>query len=112
MLHTLLNHRSSSPNGCGTNEVAHTSPLHLAAFRGHSKAVLTLATMDPDVNLVDPKGRTPLDLAASQGHVDCVSTLINCGAQLDHSQPGTGLISVHRAAANGHSICLEKLLQT
>lgn len=71
-----------------------------------------LAAMKFDVNVVDQNGRTPLDLAASKGHVKCVATLMDCGSQPDMAQQGTHLTSIHRAAANGHSICLQQLLHT
>lgn len=100
-------------NGNGyAEELPSISPLHLAAFRGHKGAVAALAAIKSDVNLTDQNGRTPLDLAASQGHVECVSTLMDYGAQQDLAQPGNLLTAIHRAAANGHSMCLQQLLHT
>lgn len=92
--------------------MSNTSPLHLAAFRGHNSAVATLAAIQSDVNFFDRHGRTPLDWAASQGHVSCIDTLIKYGAKIDLVQPESHLTSIHLAAAYGHAMCLQQLLHT
>ena len=107
----LLIHLNSTSNGYA-EELPSISPLHLAASRGHKGEVAALEALKSDVNMIDQNGRTPLDLAASQGHVECVSTLLDYGAQQDLAQTGSLLTAIHRAAANGHSMCLQQLLHT
>ncbi|XP_046445039.1 serine/threonine-protein phosphatase 6 regulatory ankyrin repeat subunit A-like isoform X3 [Daphnia pulex] len=110
-LHVLLKH-FVIPNSNGhTDESMNVSPLHLAAYKGHKGGVTSLAAIHPDVNITDSSGRTALDLSAQFGHIECINALIEHGAQ-PVAQPKTLLTAVHRAAANGHSLCLKQLLHT
>lgn len=105
----LLNDLSvSNYNGYGDESLS-ISPLHLAAYKGHKKAVMTLAAISSDVNVSDSSGRTPLDLSAQFGHLECLNALMEYGAQ-PVAQPVTLLTAIHRAAVNGHFACLQQLL--
>ena len=57
------------------------TPLHMAAFEGHGKAVEMLASKKADLNLVETsKKRTALHLAAANGRTEAVKALVKAGA--------------------------------
>ena len=58
------------------------SPLHWAAFKGHSELVWLLVSAGLSVSDVDSCGNTALHLASSAGHTDIVKTLLTCGVDL------------------------------
>jgi ankyrin repeat domain-containing protein 50 len=69
------------------------SPLHVAAWQGHTAMVDLLLRYGADVNVVDREQRTPLQSAAWQGHESVVWLLLKNGARVDQpcSQGATPL---------------------
>lgn len=59
------------------------TPLHMAAIRGRSQALLFLLNAGADKSTTNNSGDTPLHYAVKAGHVDCVKVLIALGASLD-----------------------------
>lgn len=60
-----------------------STPLALAAYKGHVAAARALLALGAAVGEPNSKGLTPLHLAASQGHGPAVQALIVAGAPLD-----------------------------
>ena len=61
--------------------VTHRSPLHIAAFEGHTKTIETLLDYKADIEAIDFNGATPLFLAKERSQVNVVNTLLRRGAQ-------------------------------
>ncbi|NWR95171.1 ASB12 protein, partial [Furnarius figulus] len=87
-----------------------STPLRLAATRGHVRSLRVLLAHGARVDSLDIKAQTPLFVAVSNGHVECVSALLGAGA----SPAG----SVHNncspllvAARDGRLAILKLLLQ-
>eukprot|EP01045_Picozoa_sp_COSAG04_P042340 COSAG04_NODE_13328_length_610_cov_50.088063_1_plen_181_part_01 len=55
------------PTGAGNAAAAGTGLLHAAAAAGRASAVLRCMESEPDVNVLDKRGRSALWLAASRG---------------------------------------------
>ena len=82
------------------------SPLHIAAWQGHSAMVELLIAHGADVNAVDREKRTPLQSAAWQGHESVVWLLLKHGADGDQpcSQGATPLsIGIYLPPLINHS---------
>lgn len=87
------------------------TPLHKAAFFGHTRIVqhlLATATADPDVaatallvNQVGSGGQTPLHKAAFCGHEEVVTTLLAHGANI-LALDAEKCIPLHKAAKSGN----------
>lgn len=77
-------HSSHSSPGMWTlsSKIKQTSPLRLAAGRGHSGCVEELLFRGAEVD-ADPGGRTALHDACSGGHNVCVRLLLDHGADPD-----------------------------
>lgn len=69
------------------------TPLHIAAWQGHTAMVELLLRYGADVNAVDREQRTPLQSCAWQGHESVVWLLLKAGARGDQpcSQGATPL---------------------
>lgn len=69
------------------------TPLHIAAWQGHTGTVELLLRHGADVNATDREQRTPLQSAAWQGHESVVWLLLKAGARSDQpcSQGATPL---------------------
>lgn len=63
-------------------DIIHT-PLHAAAFKGHTDICRLLLAHGADVHAADSGGHTPLHSAASQGHDDICQILLAAGADPD-----------------------------
>lgn len=80
------------------------TPLHLAAYFGHTDVCLVLVQQGhvpltvPDGN----NGATPLHHAAGQGHAGTVSALVQAGASLAATN-SDGFTALHWAAQNVRS---------
>jgi Ankyrin repeats (3 copies)/Ankyrin repeat len=108
----------------GETQVACDTVLHVASAFGHAGVVAMLLDelkMDPEHPVEGGSFATPLDLAAAAGATDVVRLLLEHGAAVDGSDPGTGTgieeggfysSPLHRAASAGAretvSVLLEK----
>uniref|UniRef100_A0A8C5HQA6 Serine/threonine-protein phosphatase 6 regulatory ankyrin repeat subunit C-like n=1 Tax=Gouania willdenowi TaxID=441366 RepID=A0A8C5HQA6_GOUWI len=83
------------------------SPLHLAAYYGHGKALLLLCETLVSLDVRDIEGQTALHLAAQRGFSSCVEVLLKHQASYtlkDHKHKRTALHA--SAAAEGQVDCL------
>jgi ankyrin repeat protein len=85
------------------------TPLHWAAYYGHTKIVSMLLGASAKVDLRNKYGRTPLHLAASNGRTATVSMLLDKGADVSQ-QDEDGETPLHWAAFNGHTAIVSMLL--
>ena len=85
------------------------SPLHLAAFYGHTAIFDGLIDKDVKLDLKDSKGQTPIQLAALNGHTKLVTTLIGRGVDCNQvTEKGNSLL--HLSASKGHDDTLKALI--
>ena len=97
------------PTGAGNAAAAGTGLLHAAAAAGRASAVLRCMESEPDVNVLDKRGRSALWLAASRGHSTVVVVLAEHGADLELSC--NGMTAAYSAAGLGHTHVLWMLSQ-
>ncbi|NWJ05744.1 ASB12 protein, partial [Crypturellus undulatus] len=57
-----------------------STPLRLAASKGHIRSLEVLLAHGADVDSLDVKAQTPLFTAVSNGHLECVKALLDAGA--------------------------------
>ncbi|NXW78534.1 ASB12 protein, partial [Hirundo rustica] len=57
-----------------------STPLRLAAARGHARSLRVLLAHGAEVDGLDVKAQTPLFVAVSNGHLECVRALLEAGA--------------------------------
>lgn len=86
------------------------TPLHHAAFNGHTKALRALLNAGADVNAADSDGCTATHNAAFNGHTTSLRSLIEHGANVNHKDSHDDSTALHKAAFNGHQACLQVLL--
>lgn len=58
------------------------TPLHLAAYMGHTATVAELLDRGADVNAVNKYNNTPLHLAIDKGHTEAEELLSGRGADM------------------------------
>ena len=87
------------------------SPLHLASYYGHVGVVLFLAEYLLYLDIYDHEGRTPLELAAFQGNAECIRVLQMQGACISQRNVKNKRTALHAAASNGHTKCMQHLLE-
>ena len=85
------------------------SPLHVVAYWGLDKFLITLLQEGIDINSQDSYGATALHLAAQRNHTAVVRLLVEKGAKVDmtNNRRETALF---RAVRNGHKMIVELLL--
>ena len=89
---------SADPELVKAWDIRDSTPLHIAAEKGHSEVVALLLAMGADPNARDIDGHTPLHNAASEGLAEL---LLKAGAEANAK--GEYLYSpLHKAAARGH----------
>lgn len=85
-----------------------TTPLHVAAFKGHSEMVDLLIQYGADVNLQSEIDYTPLHFATQEGHLEIAKKLLNRKADINlASHNGTPL---YVAVMNDHMDMVNLLL--
>ena len=57
------------------------SPIHMAAFNGHTDIVAALLLAGADADSTAKDGTTPMYWADKNGHVDVVLALLNAGVK-------------------------------
>jgi len=88
------------------------TPLHLAAFFAHPRAVRALLERGADANAVAANGSDlrPLHSAAAAGDRESAALLLEAGADPDAKQRG-GFAAIHAAANLGDRELIELLLE-
>ena len=84
--------------------------IHLSAFLGLKRLVLTLLRRAHWVNLKDGQGRTPLSHAAKKGHEVIVRILLNQPDVEADCQDAKGRTALSHASINGHKSIFQILL--
>ncbi|MGI9338179.1 MAG: ankyrin repeat domain-containing protein [Gammaproteobacteria bacterium] len=78
------------------------TPLHYAAWKGHTEAARILVKAMADIDAKSNKGGTPLDYAAGHGQTEIALVLIKAGADID-AKHNNGSTPLHTAAWKGHT---------
>ncbi|KAG2487525.1 hypothetical protein HYH03_013806 [Edaphochlamys debaryana] len=87
-----------------------TTPLILAAERGHTRVVRLLLEAGADMNAATEGGDTALSLAAAEGHTEVVRLLAEAGADVNAAdEEGSAPLAV--AAHRGHTEVVRALLR-
>ncbi|GAM22126.1 hypothetical protein SAMD00019534_053010 [Acytostelium subglobosum LB1] len=102
----LINEHKISPNTCDDGG---WTPLLSASSSGHAHMVRLLLENNADANCANEAKRTPLHYACSKGKADIVDLLLQNGAK--SRKDDTGASPIHRAAANGSVVIIERLIK-
>ena len=78
------------------------TPLHAAAYRGHTEVVELLVAHRADVNARDVRGWIPLHAAVDQGHTQVAELLIARGANVNARMKGGGYTVLDLAYLKDH----------
>lgn len=100
-------------NGASINRSSSGStPLHLAAGRGHKAMVELLVGRGADLEAHDATGATPLHLAAENGFLSVAEVLVQHKADLNsrNSKSNNEQTPLHRAAEKGHPAMVAYLI--
>ncbi|HVB37760.1 MAG TPA: ankyrin repeat domain-containing protein [Vicinamibacterales bacterium] len=99
----LARHLAADPTIVGRFSADGWTPLHLAAFFGHAKAVELLLAYgaSPAAVSTNATGNTPLHAALAGGHTLVAGLLVGAGADVDASSAG-GWRPLHVAVTGGH----------
>uniref|UniRef100_A0ACD5ZSN3 Uncharacterized protein n=1 Tax=Avena sativa TaxID=4498 RepID=A0ACD5ZSN3_AVESA len=87
-----------------------SSPLHLAASKGHHEIAALLLENGADVNARNIYGQTALMQACRSGHWEVVQTLLAFRCNVWKADGLSGRTALHAAAAGGHVRCVRLLL--
>ncbi|CAJ1077505.1 ankyrin repeat domain-containing protein 6b isoform X1 [Xyrichtys novacula] len=86
------------------------SPLHLAAYKGHTEVVRILLKAGCDLDIQDDGEQTALHRAAVVGNSDIISSLIQEGCALDR-QDKDGNTALHEVSWHGFSQSVKLLVK-
>ena len=87
----------------------HNTPIHAAAYEGHTDILTLLLDHGVDINDRNKSGETPLRIASSSGHLEAGWYLIDRGADINAADDGKNTI-VSRAF-RGHVESIRKLIR-
>ena len=79
-----------------------STPLHLAAWKGHSKVCSLLLKNGLDKNSRTARGNMPLHFAAQEGHLDVCRIFVEAGAEINTAN-NDGITPIKKATQNKHS---------
>ena len=86
-----------------------TTPMIMAAWRGHVECLKMLLEHDADPNqATNIAGATPAWMAAMKGHVECLKVLLEYNTDPNQSTVDDGTTLLHASALNGH--CTDTLM--
>ncbi|PGH00040.1 hypothetical protein GX51_06039 [Blastomyces parvus] len=83
-----------------TQDAQLSTPLHLAASRGHTHILQLLLEEDARVNLKDASGRTAFMVAANAGHAEAAKLLLDYNSKIN-IRAADQMTALHIAAKNG-----------
>ncbi|MGH9609087.1 MAG: ankyrin repeat domain-containing protein [Bryobacteraceae bacterium] len=107
----VLERIDSDPAMLGEHSSDGWTPLHLAAFFGHTELAKGLLNrgMQVDQRSTNPMKNTPLHAAAAGGQIEVMRLLLENGADASAQQHG-GWTALHTAAQTGNRAMFELLL--
>ncbi|NKB68610.1 MAG: hypothetical protein GKR89_16225 [Candidatus Latescibacteria bacterium] len=82
-LHQLSHELAAYPDRALARDLGGQTPLHLAAWNGHTEAAKRLLAAGADPNAINHRGESPLQLATTYGHRETVEALLAKGALAD-----------------------------
>ena len=85
------------------------TPLHMAALKGHVKAIEALLKAGASVEAEDDSKDTPLHGAAFEGHVEAIKALVVAGASIE-AEDYNKATPLHLAARMGHAEAIKALV--
>jgi ankyrin repeat protein len=96
----------------GVPDEAGYTPLHYAAYFGHTDAARYLIAVGADVAAIsmDPLRNQPLHAAAGSGYTEITRILLDAGADVNAEQTGQWT-ALHGAAQKGHLDVVALLLE-
>jgi ankyrin repeat protein len=106
---TDLTHSSLNQGVDESSSDEETTPMHVAARRGHLPVLRSLLKQGTHVDERNANYQTSLDVASSVGRLDVVSLLIDSGADVN-SRCDAGWTPLHRASKDGHLHIVRLLL--
>ncbi|CDY61678.1 BnaC01g40950D [Brassica napus] len=92
---------SSNPLAVNSRDKHSRTPLHLAAWAGHSEVVSYLCKNKADVGAAAVDDMGAIHFASQKGHLEVVRTLLSAGVSLK-SITRKGLTPLHYAAQGSH----------
>ncbi|KAK2798932.1 hypothetical protein FQN50_008663 [Emmonsiellopsis sp. PD_5] len=107
IVNLLINHNAN----VNVLDVHLSTPLHLAASRGHGRVLqLLLEDDDVDIDAKDSYGRTAFWIAANGGHVDASNVLLDNDCKIN-ARAEEQMTALHVASKNGDLDMVSLLLR-